>query len=291
MSDFNLMLAKKYDPGRVESWKRMYAEPKLDGVRVAILVDVRKETVKFFSRNGRQLFMFSHIHHEALKLAEQLNKLTGDFGEGAFFDGEMISTRSGERGEIGGAIHTKGIVRDDARFACFHAMPLENFTKGKDTLIQDMRARDLASAVKRCKPTLIRHYGATRVRSHEQVMEAYEKFRKQGLEGAIVKNYDVCWIGDRSYAWMKLKGQESVDVIVVGMCEGKGKYIGMCGSLIVDHGGKKVRVSGMDDKLRKNFWKNKKDIIGKMVEVEYQNVTVHNSLSHPRFKRLREDKQ
>lgn len=291
MSDFNLMLAKKYDPARVESWKTMYAEPKLDGVRAVILVDLQKEKVTFHSRNGRQLFMFSHLHHEVLKFSERLNKDTdGEFENGAMLDGEMVSS-SGDFGDISGAIHTKGVTREDARFACFHAMPLRYFIDGADEFVQSQRADAIETAVKRCKLKLIQHHKATRVRNHEQVMDAYNSFIKAGWEGAIVKDYDTVWTAKRSYSWMKIKEMDTVDVIVTGMKEGKGKYVGMCGALIVDHRGKKVRVSGMDDKLRKKFWRSKKDVIGKMVEVEFQKVTKHNSLRHVRFKRLREDKQ
>jgi DNA ligase-1 len=90
---------------------------------------------------------------------------------------------------------------------------------------------------------------------------------------------------------MKIKDELSVDVRVTGMKEGSGKYAGMCGALLVDHRGKMVRVSGMDDEQREEFWNHPRRIIGRMVEVEYQNETAHGSLRHPRFKCLRPDKE
>jgi len=59
----------------------------------------------------------------------------------------------------------------------------------------------------------------------------------------------------------------------------------------VNYKGKNVPVSGMTDLQRRKFWRNPKSIVGKLIEVVYQEETIHGSLRHPRYKRHRPDKE
>lgn len=104
-------------------------------------------------------------------------------------------------------------------------------------------------------------------------------------EGFVFKNY--------AYeGWFKLKMERTVDCIVTGFKEGKGKNIGLVGSLCVSvwKDGQLVEianVSGMDDETRLDI-DEKKDLM-RVVEVRYQNLE-KNRLRQPRFVRWRTDK-
>lgn len=90
---------------------------------------------------------------------------------------------------------------------------------------------------------------------------------------------------------MKLKNESSEDLIIVDLEEGeKGKkYEGLLGALVVDFKGVRVSVSsGLSDVQRTQFWHNKEEVIGRIIEVEYHEVTPDGSLRHPRFKRFRD---
>lgn len=108
----------------------------------------------------------------------------------------------------------------------------------------------------------------------------------QGVEGHVVK--DANYIG-----WYKVKPTRTVDCWIEEIKDGNGKYIGLVGAFIVyayDPDGMPIRlasVSGMSDEVR---WMDEADLIGRVCEVEYQDVGSNGGLIHPRFIRFRDDK-
>lgn len=90
--------------------------------------------------------------------------------------------------------------------------------------------------------------------------------------------------------WRKLKRVRTADLLCVGTTDGDGKFLGLIGSLIVaDRDGVvRANVSGMDDDTRVEFTLH--EPIGKIIEVEYQYLGAGGKLRHPRFKRVRDDK-
>jgi len=285
---FGVMLAKEYSPAKITKWDDIVIEPKLDGVRVIITVDSR-DRIKFFSRNGRELTMFGHLERTIIEACRLLRKSSSEFMDGTMFDGEMVGDTFGE---IAGAIHRKKHTEYKARFFCFYAMPLIYFRNGSDTISQGDRY-DVTMV--RLRRSFYSHefkiVNPVRVSSHNDIVAFYDNLRDDGYEGAIVKDYARPWVAMRSGAWMKMKAELTVDVRVKAMREGTGKYKGTLGALVVDHSGVDVKVSGMSDEQRHQFWGKPKKILGKMIEVSYQEETVHGSLRHPRFMRLRPDKE
>ncbi len=293
--DFPVMLAKVYDKERVKSWQHMVVEPKLDGIRVLVRVDLEKESIKFFSRNGRELDMFRHLCEEVEKLAVGVAGKDEDFADGCVIDGEMISD-TGDFGEIAGAIHRKEHTAEDARLLCFCIMPLSAFDRGLDYRSQRHRYSLLTRVIEKRKLELVIATTAMPVGSDIDVWVTVKALKDQTIannkvEGGMIKNYKEPWVAKRTYAWMKIKDQLSVDVVVTGVKEGTGKYEGTLGALVCKHKKVKIQVSGMTDEQRHEFWKDRKGIIGRMIEVEYQEETVHGALRHPRFVRMRPDKE
>jgi hypothetical protein len=108
-------------------------------------------------------------------------------------------------------------------------------------------------------------------------------------EGYVFKNGNLL-------DWTKWKPIRTIDCVIVGYQEGQGKYLGQTGSLIVavytPMGILKViaNVSGMDDLTRADITVREEELLGTVVEVEYQYVGAKGRLRHPRFVRLRDDK-
>ena len=94
------------------------------------------------------------------------------------------------------------------------------------------------------------------------------------------------------YDWVKWKPRRTIDLIVKGYEDGKGKYLGLVGNLICEtsEGYELCKVSGMTDAQRIDISLYKKKYLGCVVEVEYQTVLCKGRLRHPRFKRFRDDK-
>lgn len=280
---FQVMLAHKYSPKRVDAWSEMVAEPKLDGVRVITHCD--SKGARFYSRNGRQLFMFDNLADQVEMLRKRLGWKT------VMLDGEMTSKSFAD---IAGTIHRKNHTAEDAKYYVFHAMPVGLFWQGEDHMeyrdrrIEMKKAFDLIGSPKGFR---IWRLPAWKVESHAAVMEVYRDVLEEGYEGLIVKHRRGHWIAKRDYAWMKVKEEITVDAVVTGIKEGTGKYANNCGALIIDYKGKEVKVSGMTDAQRALFWAKPKSVVGHMVEVECQLITEAGSLRHPRFKRIRDDKE
>jgi len=302
---FDCMLAHPFEESRVKTWPQV-AEPKLDGVRVLAFVDVSEPSVKFFSRSGKEFTTFDHLKGPLIQL---VNNFRADLRSGSSFadaDVSYFSARLGCEefklvfdGEItsGSFNNTVSVARKkdeqavDAIFNIFDILPECLFRKdvkeGSDHPYSLRRQvlEELMASVKAGPLKLLPRY---LVSSVEEIHTLYQSVRASGLEGLIIKEPTAKYWRKRNHAWMKIKAEETLDLYVTGWEPGTGKYEGMIGALIVNHKGVSVNVgSGLSDTLRQE---DPAEIVGRMIEVEYHEVTPDGSLRHPRFKRFRDDK-
>jgi len=122
------------------------------------------------------------------------------------------------------------------------------------------------------------------------------------MEGLIVKIPDAAYAKKKSFDWLKVKAQETEDLRIIGAFKGEPhtKYEHCLGGLIVDRNGVSVRVGGgFTDNEREEIWQlywqdlsntGNLKLIGRLIEVEFHEVTPDGSLRHPRFVRFRDDK-
>ena len=111
-------------------------------------------------------------------------------------------------------------------------------------------------------------------------------------EGVILKKCNAPYTyGKKNADVLKIKCENSFELLVVGMLEGEGKYEGTLGKLIVeDANGIRNNVSGMSDAERILWWNNPSEIKGKIVQVDCMKVLSNKSLREGRFKAIRHDK-
>lgn len=296
MRAFEVMKAHVYQPGKITDWSRRWVEPKLDGVRVICLA--RDGDYKFYSRNGRELDMFGHLIDQVSKLRVRLLNQSDEYRGGIMIDGEMCSATFNE---IGGAIHRKNHTEEAAVFHVFFAMPIKHFIAGEDAVPQYERREHLSRAVARLNLPGVQMVYAIDVNSDRDIRIAYRDLLKGGFEGAMVKDMSVPWVAKRHKAWLKIKESDTEDLPIVGWKPGKGKYEGTLGAVYVERTvkikGKKVvkrvSVSGMSDDVRDQLFKMRHTFATKrpMAEIEFQKPTAGGSLRHPRFIKLRPDKE
>ena len=123
-------------------------------------------------------------------------------------------------------------------------------------------------------------------------MEEYRKIiAKPNGEGLILKAYDSPYKANtRNYELMKIKCELTLDLLVVGIVAGMGKYANTLGALEVkDKDGNLHKVSGMSDNQRDIWWANPSQIIGQVVEVKAMKKE-GAYIREPRFKAVRHDK-
>lgn len=267
--EFGCMLAQPFDPSRAKY--PMFAQPKLDGVRVVADVNVEAGVVQWFSRSGKPFTTFDHLNEVMVEMV----KATGR--KRSRFDGEVVT---GSFNKTVSEARKKRAQALDAQYHIFDWI---------DDDVAPQPYRDRYQALwSRLTPTddRIQIVPITEVRSQEAADGVYQKHLDAGFEGTMLKDPDAPYQHKRSYAWMKLKEEQSIDVSIIDWVPGTGKYLDMIGALTINHNGIFVNVgSGLTDELRSV---NPDTLMGRLIEVSYQHETPDGSLRHPRFKRFRD---
>ncbi len=312
--NFECMLAHPFEAKRVTDWP-VFIEPKIDGWRALAFLDFTAPTptAKFFKRSGKEIGIVEHLKPLLLE------RLAG-IGGRLVVDGEIIS---GSFNETASSLQTTTEQATDAVYVAFDLLTQEEWdSPDEDGFLpappyeeRCLRLDALWTAL----PRQIMHMSRLSARRvlamprqlvecMEDIHQYYEEYRELGLEGAIVKPAAGRYRLARDYAWMKLKGEESVDVPVTGALPGEeGKqFANTLGKLVVDFNGVEVHVGGgLSVAQRDEFWQAwlrdrariaqnsalPLEIVGQIAEIEYHEVTPDGSLRSPRFKRFRQDKQ
>lgn len=118
--------------------------------------------------------------------------------------------------------------------------------------------------------------------SAEFIKEKFKKAEKAGYEGIVLRGGTT-----EDPVLIKVKKSYSDDVKIVAYVEGKGKFKGMLGKFITEMG---EVGTGFKTAQRKAFWRNRKKLVGTMIEVLAQEKSKNGKMIDPRFIRLREDK-
>ena len=118
-----------------------------------------------------------------------------------------------------------------------------------------------------------------------------------GYEGIMIKDVGAPYVCKRADYWMKWKPVISVDLNIVGFEEGTGRNENRLGAIICEgvDNDRRIRVnvgSGFSDSLRDEYWTNRDELLGHLVEVQADAVTQNQdgtySLRFPRFLRFRD---
>ena len=268
-------------------------EVKLDGVRVITIV-YPSGSVNQYSRNGKELVNFPHIVQQFAKHAKLLR-------EPMVFDGEVMSSSFQD---LMRQVHRKSDVESgDAVLNLFDILTLADFQAGYCKHTQTDRSNSLAAWYAPIREHLpnVTVLGQELVDLDTDAGQA--RFREinadaiaGGYEGIMIKDPAAGYETKRSVAWLKQKPYIEVSLTVVGTEEGTGKNVGRLGALIVEgtDDGKLIRTnvgSGLTDNQRIDFWGNRDNLAGNIVEVRADAVTQNQdgsySLRFPRFKGFR----
>lgn len=293
--------------GRPEMKGRKRIEPKLDGVRVLMVVNVHDTSASIisFSRNGKIFENFKHIEDQ---IAGDISKLiascnNNSFENGFVLDGEVIGNSFQEL--MRQARRKENVQASDSVFHIFDVIPIDDFNRGywnaqlhkRVAILERMRSSiDLMPNVKLLPSIEVDlDYAA----GHDQLDRYAKDCVADGFEGIMIKSLDAPYECKRNTFWLKWKPVITVDLEVMGLEEGTGRNLGRLGALVCsgsDHG-KQISVnvgSGFSDNDRDDFWQNRNLVIGRTVEilcdVISQNQDGTYSLRFPRFVRFRDDK-
>ena len=133
----------------------------------------------------------------------------------------------------------------------------------------------------------------------EQITLWLNKITSEGGEGVMINVSDAPYECKRSKGLLKVKRMSTMDLRCIDMELGTGVNANRLGAITVElpleSGTYQVKVgSGFTQEQRDYFWQHKDEILGKIVEVQYFEVTQNQqggySLRFPVFCQVRNDK-
>lgn len=295
--------------GRPEMKGIKRLEPKLDGVRVLLMVvhnDAGEVITNCFSRNGKVFENFYHIEKQIsenfLKLIRK-TKIASQLSTGVVFDGEVIGNTFQEL--MRQARRKENVQAEDSVFNIFDIVPLQDFRRGhwNAQLSKRIEALEAMRSVIDDMPNveLLPHIMVDLdTAAGRDQLDRYAKDQvNAGFEGIMIKDTNAPYECKRNTFWMKWKPTITVDLEVVGVEEGTGRNEGRLGALVCagEDDGKFISVnvgSGFSDADRDTYWADSQFIIGKTAEILCDVITQNQdgtySLRFPRFVRFRDDK-
>lgn len=285
---FDVMLGISIEKVKLKGDERIFISQKLNGTRCAFVGD------KCMTRQGKEYIGLQHI-------IEDLQKLVGT---NMFVDGELIyknkegltDSEAFQKGT--GIAMSKDEDKSDLKLIVFDMFPLDEFWNGQSKEIYSERLLNYLLPLR--DKVSSNHFENVSVvpmfyngYDHTEIWNWLDYAENNDMEGVII-NLDTPYECKRSKNLIKVKKFYTYDLEVVGVEEGDGKNKGTLGALVVKYKDNTVNVgSGFTDEERKNFWENREDIIGRIIEVKYKEITTDKktgleSLQFPVFCGLRE---
>lgn len=248
----------------------------------------------FYTRQGKKHSGLEHIKTELLKL-------TGSVG--MVVDGELVyknkeGLSDSEAFQVGtGIANSKSGDKTELKLIVFDTMPADEFDSGRSTNTYRVRKEKLIQMGERIAQAGMENVAIVDVfyegTDQAEIWKWLDYAEENDLEG-VVLNLDTPYECKRTKNLIKVKKFYTMDLEVVGVEAGSGRLSGTLGALIVDYKGNTVNVgSGFDDATRADIWSNRDDIIGRIIEVKYKEIskdkkTGLESLQFPIFVCVRE---
>ena len=293
---FACQLAQDVENHKKKLIGKKILEIKLDGVR-AISILYPSGKVDIFSRNGKELHNFDHIK-DILKESIKDKNIKAP----TVLDGEIISDNFQN---LMKQIHRKVTIQNsDASLYLFDILPFEDFEKGFYKVSYSRRSEELIEwynsyIVDKKKIQIIDKKSVDL--DNVDGKELFKQFNKdsivKGYEGIMIKDPDSFYECKRSTTWLKSKPFIEISLKVIDFEEGTGRNTGRLGAIIAEgeDEGKFFKInigSGFTDEQRLQYWGEKKDLIGQIVEVRADSISKGQdgsywSLRFPRFKTFR----
>lgn len=247
---------------------------------------------KLISRQGKEFTGMQHIIDDL----EQL-------GTGLFYDGELIRKNidnlpDGENFRVGtGIINSDADLKEEIKFVIFDYFPESEVPNKQSHEKYKVRRKMLNGLRKTIEEKKLQNveivtmvYEGT---EQSQIMKWLDYAVEEGWEGLML-NKDAVYKCKRTTDLIKIKRFYTMDLPVVEVLEGDGRLKDMLGALVVQYKDNTINVgSGFDDETRAKFWGDKDNLIGRIIEVKYKEIskdkkTGLESLQFPVFMGLRE---
>lgn len=252
---------------------------------------------KLISRQGKDFVNLEHI-------LTDLKKLEAMYPEAMVFDGEIIrknidGVSDNQNFTLGtGILNSKVEDKTALSFIIFDMLPLAEFNTGEGIITYRHRYHQMQKAADIIANELhLEHvevvpflYAGT---DQFMIQKCLDQMDAEGKEGCMLAR-DVTYKCKRHNGLLKVKTFYTMDLPIVGFETGTGKNANTLGNIVVQYKDNRVGVgSGFSDAQREWFWEHKDELLGRIVEVKYKDIskdktTGKESLQFPVFVQLRE---
>lgn len=283
---WEVQLGSSYDKLKLKEGTWFSLSQKLNGNRASFYHG------KLISRQGKEFTGMQHIISDLEKL-----------GLGWFYDGELIrknidNLSDGENFRIGtGIINSDADSKEEIKFVIFDYFPESEIHDKQSHDNYKVRREMLNGLRKTIEEKNLQNieivtmvYEGT---DQSQIMKWLDYAVDKGWEGLML-NKDAVYKCKRTTDLIKIKRFYSMDLPIVEVLEGDGRLKNTLGALVVQYKDNTVNVgSGFDDETRTKFWADRENLIGRIIEVKYKEIskdkkTKLESLQFPIFMELRE---
>lgn len=299
---FDIMLAESSD--KIEKFLELnnefYVNYKYDGVRLITILDVENKSIEFWSRKGRK-YVLPFLESDILNNFnfDSINKEHGGIKK-IMFDGELVLgnndfqfiMRVARRKNMNNEILD---MLKDVKYYIFDCVINEcynNILRNRLTWLKSMFMNYGLEKSNFCK--IVDYW----VRNSENdIINDLEIALNAGYEGLVLKSIESIYKKERCIDWVKVKEFDTIDAVVLETEKGKGALKNVVAKLICSYYNKDIGEdiifsvgSGLNDKLRNEWTEDKNKIIGKVIEVKYQELFDDGLPRFPVFIRIRDDK-
>jgi len=294
IAQWDIMLADTYKNQALTY--PLIVEPKLDGVRITIVV-----------KDGKGIAMTRGRQDHSERMSHIIDQITAVVPGDNVWDGEFFfETWNKSISILRSKTMTPAKIADlaKAKFHLFDCLSLEEFKAGVSKSPLTERRKTIERVLAYWKdpanwavgtPRTINLTGVDQhwAKTEEEVMEYYDLFLEQGFEGIMIKDPRGLYVCKRGDAWLKYKPEETIDLEIVRVNLGNGRHSGRLGAfdcLTVD--GEEVRVGGgFSDQQRDEFWAKRGELLGTIIEAKQQKEKVKVAKARfPIFKCIRYDR-
>ena len=228
---------------------------------------------------------------------EVLFDILKSFPDG-YYMGEL--TIDGESRFTGnGLINSLNPPLDKIIFTCWDFLTFDEYTgKVKTSYIDRFnRLQNLIESRDFKQVKLVENHIVNNV---SEALKQVSLWMSEGLEGGVLKDFNNTFKNGTSNTQLKIKLKVDAEMRITGFTEGTPgtKREGKIGAIQFanDEGTIKGQCSGFSDAELEEFSKNKDSLIGKIISVEFNDITKaenneYYALSHPRFIEIRNDKK
>lgn len=264
------MLANKWTDKSHYISSPFFTQPKLDGVRMIVGRHPSTNEIIMLSRTGKNVLHLDHIREEVEPL----------LGPGDFFDGENFSTSLTFEEITGLCRKTLDKEYSNITSIKFHIFDYFNLKRLDDSFEERTKVLDFVFS-----RNIFKHIFRVPTRkcnSPNEMLTHHQSYMEKNYEGTMIRDTGGKYLlNERSNYLLKFKDFQTEDYTIVDAHEATGKDTGTVIWVCETKEGQRFNVRPKGTLEERRHWLvTKKDYFGKLLTVQFQNLS-NNGI--PRF--------